>query len=72
MSLTAYRRKRDFKRTAEPKGRTSRGIRRRFVIQKHAASRLHFDFRLELDGTLKSWAVPKGIPFTKGERRLAV
>src|SRR6188768_2434729 len=72
MSLTAYRRKRDFKRTAEPKGRTSRGIRRRFVIQKHAASRLHFDFRLELDGTLKSWAVPKGIPFTKGEKRLAV
>jgi bifunctional non-homologous end joining protein LigD len=73
MSLKEYRRKRDFRQTAEPKGqRMGAGTAHRFVIQKHAASRLHYDFRLELDGTLKSWAVPKGVPFTKGEKRLAV
>jgi bifunctional non-homologous end joining protein LigD len=74
MSLTAYVRKRDFKRTAEPKGRRKRvgAAGRSFVIQKHAASRLHYDFRLEMGGTLKSWAVPKGVPFKKGEKRLAV
>lgn len=73
MSLKEYRRKRDFKTTVEPKGDGSpNGNGHRFVIQKHAASRLHYDFRLELDGTLKSWAVPKGIPFAKGEKRLAV
>lgn len=76
MSLREYQKKRDFKKTAEPRGK--RGVSkedknvRRFVVQKHAASRLHYDFRLELDGTLKSWAVPKGIPFAKGEKRLAV
>ena len=73
MSLKEYVRKRNFKKTAEPKaGRASVRSRHRFVIQKHAASRLHYDFRLELGGTLKSWAVPKGIPYKKGERRLAV
>lgn len=73
MSLVEYRRKRDFKKTREPSGDARRDKQgRRFVIQKHAASRLHYDFRLELDGTLKSWAVPKGVPFVKGERRLAV
>ena len=72
MSLKEYRRKRDFEKTAEPAGKTARTTQRRFVIQKHAASHLHYDFRLELDGTLKSWAVPKGIPYTKGEKRLAV
>lgn len=73
MSLKEYVRKRNFKKTAEPKaGRTSARGRHRFVIQKHAASRLHYDFRLELGGTLKSWAVPKGVPYKKGERRLAV
>ncbi|MES2597905.1 MAG: non-homologous end-joining DNA ligase [Verrucomicrobiota bacterium] len=75
MSLREYKRKRDFKKTAEPsgKGEAAKGKNvRRFVVQKHAASHLHYDFRLELDGTLKSWAVPKGIPFKKGEKRLAV
>jgi bifunctional non-homologous end joining protein LigD len=73
MSLKEYIKKRDFKKTAEPPAaKAARSAKRRFVIQKHAASRLHYDFRLELDGTLKSWAVPKGIPMTKGEKRLAV
>jgi bifunctional non-homologous end joining protein LigD len=77
MSLKEYIKKRDFKKTAEPAPtvkpkRKVAGGAHRFVIQKHAASRLHYDFRLELGGTLKSWAVPKGIPFTKGEKRLAV
>src|SRR5580704_6457982 len=72
MSLREYIRKRDFKRTAEPEGKTSGALRHRFVIQKHAASRLHYDFRLEIGGVLKSWAVPKGVPYVKGEKRLAV
>ena len=74
MSLNAYRRKRDFARTREPSGGRNRAAagKRRFVVQKHAASRLHYDFRLELGGTLKSWAVPKGIPFAAAEKRLAV
>jgi bifunctional non-homologous end joining protein LigD len=72
MSLKAYAKKRDFKKTAEPRGKVVKGKGHRFVIQKHAASRLHYDFRLEIDGTLKSWAVPKGIPFAHGEKRLAV
>jgi bifunctional non-homologous end joining protein LigD len=72
MSLREYIRKRDFKKSAEPEGRVGKRKSSRFVIQKHAASRLHYDFRLELDGVLKSWAVPKGVPFAKGEKRLAV
>lgn len=73
MSLAEYRRKRNFQRTAEPPpGRARKSGGRRFVIQKHAASRLHFDLRLELGGTLKSWAVPKGLPLHHGERHLAV
>lgn len=72
MSLKEYIRKRDFKKTAEPKATLAKSGQQRFVIQKHAASRLHYDFRLEMDGTLKSWAVPKGVPFAKGEKRLAV
>jgi bifunctional non-homologous end joining protein LigD len=75
-SLGVYRAKRDFKQTAEPAGggKTVKGKAKgsRFVIQKHDASRLHYDFRLEMDGTLKSWAVPKGMPYKKGEKRLAV
>src|ERR1700744_3473006 len=73
MSLKEYIRKRDFKPTAEPRGKVEKEKSHyRFVIQKHAASRLHYDFRLELDGTLKSWAVPKGLPYAKGEKHLAV
>jgi bifunctional non-homologous end joining protein LigD len=80
MSLVRYRTKRDFSKTGEPRGaaRTTRQQSHRdpsrisFVIQKHAATRLHYDFRLEIDGVLKSWAVPKGIPLTKGTKNLAV
>jgi len=75
-TLAEYRRKRDFSQTKEPaptKPRASRqGGRRRFVIQKHAASHLHYDFRLEMHGVLKSWAVPKGPPYKLNEKRLAM
>src|SRR5205809_6381899 len=74
--LAEYRRKRDFGRTGEPSGETAstatRPGRLRFVIQKHAARNLHFDLRLELDGVLKSWAVPKGPSVRAEEKRLAV
>jgi bifunctional non-homologous end joining protein LigD len=74
MGLDTYRRKRDFQKTPEPKGarRAKRSKERSFVIQKHAASRMHHDFRLELDGVLKSWAVPKGPPLEPRAQALAV
>ena len=72
-ALKAYRAKRDFARTAEPKGRRGRSAKTlAFVVQKHAARRLHYDLRLELDGVLKSWAVTRGPSLVPGERRLAV
>ena len=74
-SLIEYKRKRDFEKTAEPSGKPLKARGRhalRFVIQKHAASHLHFDFRLELDGVMKSWAVPKGPSYDPGTRRLAM
>jgi bifunctional non-homologous end joining protein LigD len=71
--LAEYRRKRDFTRTAEPRGaRATRTKKLAFVIQKHAASSLHFDLRLELDGVMKSWAVPKGPSLDPSLKRLAM
>jgi bifunctional non-homologous end joining protein LigD len=72
VGLQTYRKKRKFDVTAEPRGRTSRGKGNAFVIQKHAARRLHYDLRLELDGVMKSWAVTRGPSLVPGEKRLAV
>ncbi|MBO9135884.1 DNA ligase D (plasmid) [Rhizobium sp. B230/85] len=73
-NLKTYRAKRDFKKTQEPSGETeiAASNRRRFVIQKHDATRLHYDLRLELDGVFKSWAVTKGPSLDPGDKRLAV
>jgi bifunctional non-homologous end joining protein LigD len=76
MSLKEYQAKRNFRRTREPAGgarkKSARVKEPFFVVQKHDATRLHYDFRLEMEGVLKSWAVPKGFPTTHGDRRLAV
>src|SRR5919198_1092276 len=73
MTLMAYRRKRNFRKTPEPPARAHRrGKELIFVVQKHRASHVHHDFRLELDRVLKSWAVPKGPPRRPADKRLAV
>ena len=73
--LSEYERKRDFQKTSEPSGKGRRRRSRKdlsFVIQKHAATSLHYDFRLEVDGVLKSWAVPKGPSTDPRDKRLAM
>ena len=72
MKLGQYKRKRNFDKTPEPAGHASKSNGLHFYIQKHAATQLHFDLRLELDGVLKSWAVPKGPPNDPSEKRLAI
>lgn len=74
MSLTTYNNKRDFKKTSEPSGNKNiqEDEKLTFVIQRHKASRLHYDFRLEMDGVLKSWAVPKGPSLNPQDKRLAM
>src|SRR5688500_5615217 len=70
--LRTYRAKRDFAKTPEPRGNTPRAKGQRYVIQKHAASRLHYDLRLELAGVMLSWAVTKGPSLVPGDKRLAI
>src|SRR5690606_29735338 len=74
MSLKAYKQKRNLKKSKEPAAvvRKKRTKELAFVVQKHAATRLHYDFRLEMEGVLKSWAVPKGPSINPKEKRLAV
>ncbi|MGZ5023732.1 MAG: DNA polymerase ligase N-terminal domain-containing protein, partial [Chthoniobacterales bacterium] len=75
MGLKEYNAKRNFLVTPEPSGKPlPKAVKgaSRFIIQKHDATRLHYDFRLEMEGVLKSWAVPKGLPWEKGEKHLAV
>lgn len=72
MSLAFYDKNRDFSKTSVPKGKIDVSNKHRFVVQEHHATSLHFDFRLEMDGIMKSWAVPKGPSMNPNDKHLAV